>query len=236
VSNSVVLSLDNVGIRYRKRVSLLRSSWRWAIRQLSFEVHAGETLGIIGHNGAGKSTLMKVLTGILAPDEGEVIRNCETASLLTINLGFMPHLSGRDNAILSGMLLGLSQAEVRSKLPAIIEFSELEKFIDEPFRTYSAGMKARLGFGIAFASDPDVILIDEVLGVGDRDFRRKSTAAMREKIHSDKTVVLVSHSEAMIRDTCDRLIWIDQGGVAAEGDVETVLAAYAEALVKGQLA
>ncbi|NBS27067.1 MAG: ABC transporter ATP-binding protein [Gammaproteobacteria bacterium] len=176
MSNSVVLSLDNVGIRYRKRVSLLRSSWRWAIRQLSFEVHAGETLGIIGHNGAGKSTLMKVLTGILAPDEGEVIRNCETASLLTINLGFMPHLSGRDNAILSGMLLGLSQAEVRSKLPAIIEFSELEKFIDEPFRTYSAGMKARLGFGIAFASDPDVILIDEVLGVGDRDFRRKSTS------------------------------------------------------------
>ncbi len=226
MQDSVVLTLEDVGVKYRKRVSFFGGEWHWAIRNLSFEVYAGETLGIVGHNGAGKSTLLKVLAGILAPDEGHIVRNCETASLLTISLGFMPHLSGRDNAILSGMLLGLTQAEVREKLPEIIAFAELESFIDEPFRSYSSGMKARLGFGIAFSADPDVILIDEVLGVGDRQFKKKSTAAMKEKIHSDKTVVLVSHSEAMIRQTCDRLIWVDHGEVIAEGEVEDVLALY----------
>lgn len=226
MQDSVVLTLEDVGVKYRKRVSFFGGEWHWAIRNLSFEVYAGETLGIVGHNGAGKSTLLKVLAGILAPDGGHIVRNCETASLLTISLGFMPHLSGRDNAILSGMLLGLTQAEVREKLPEIIAFAELESFIDEPFRSYSSGMKARLGFGIAFSADPDVILIDEVLGVGDRQFKKKSTAAMKEKIHSDKTVVLVSHSETMIRQTCDRLIWVDHGEVIAEGEVEDVLALY----------
>ena len=235
MQDSVVLTLEDLGVKYRKRVSFFGGEWHWAIRNLSFEVYAGETLGIVGHNGAGKSTLLKVLAGILAPDGGHIVRNCETASLLTIGLGFMPHLSGRDNAILSGMLLGLTQAEVREKLPEIIAFAELESFIDEPFRSYSSGMKARLGFGIAFSADPDVILIDEVLGVGDRQFKKKSTAAMKEKIHSDKTVVLVSHSEAMIRQTCDRLIWVDHGEVIAEGEVEDVLALYTANSGKSQL-
>lgn len=227
MSDNIILELDNVGVRYRKRTSLLGSEWTWAIRNLSFNLKSGETLGVIGHNGAGKSTLLKVLTGILAPDEGSVSRYCDTASLLTINLGFMPHLSGRDNAILSGMLMGLSREQVFERLEDIFGFAELGEHIDEPFRTYSAGMKARLGFGIAFAADPDIILIDEVLGVGDRDFRIKSTEAMKAKINSNKTVVLVSHNETMVRETCDRVVWIEQGGSVAQGDVESVMDQYA---------
>ena len=227
MSDGVVLRLDNVGVRYKKRTSLFGSEWMWAIRNLSFDVRAGETLGVIGHNGAGKSTLLKVLTGILAPDEGTVTRYCDTASLLAINLGFMPHLSGRDNAILSGMLMGLSRSEVDQRLQEIIDFSELGDQIDEPFRTYSAGLKARLGFGIAFTADPDIILIDEVLGVGDKDFRIKSTNAMKEKINSSKTVVLVSHNETMIRQTCDRAVWIEGGEAIAQGQVDEVMDLYA---------
>ena len=227
MSDTVVLKLDRVGVFFKKHLTLFRQEKHWALRDITFEVKAGETLGVIGHNGAGKSTLLKVLTGILSPDEGSVTRNCDTASLLAINLGFVPHLSGRDNAILSGMLLGLSRSEVNSKLDEIIEFSELGSQIDDPFRTYSAGMKARLGFGVAFSADPDIILIDEVLGVGDRDFRIKSTNAMREKIQSDKTVVVVSHSEPLVRAICNRVVWIENGSVMAQGDVEEVLERYA---------
>lgn len=226
MSDSILLSLDRVGVFYRKRLSLFAAEKHWAIKDVSFDVKAGETLGVIGHNGAGKSTLLKLLTGILSPDEGTISRRCETASLLAINLGFVPHLSGRDNAILSGMLLGLSKKEVMARLDEMIAFSELEEQIDDPFRTYSAGMKARLGFGVAFSADPDIILIDEVLGVGDRDFRIKSTNAMKEKIQSDKTVVVVSHSEPLVQEICDRLVWIEDGRVIAKGDVDGVLERY----------
>jgi len=224
---SVALKLDDIGVFYRRRASLFNREKHWAIRHVSFEVRSGETLGVIGRNGAGKSTLLKILAGILAPDEGTVIREVATASLLTINLGFLPNLSGVDNAILSGMLMGLSKSMIREKLPQIIEFSELGDAINDPFKTYSAGMKARLGFGVAFAADPDIILIDEVLGVGDREFRLKSTRAMKEKITSDKTVVVVSHNEPLSRETCDRLVWIEDWMVVATGDVDPILADYA---------
>ncbi len=226
MSDSILLNLEDVGVYYRKRISLFSEERHWAIRDVTFNVRAGETLGVIGHNGAGKSTLLKLLTGIISPDEGTISRYCETASLLAINLGFVPHLSGRDNAILSGMLLGLSKEEVMARLDDMIEFSELGDQIDDPFRTYSAGMKARLGFGVAFSADPDIILVDEVLGVGDRDFRVKSTNAMKEKIQSDKTVVVVSHSEPLVREICDRLVWIENGHIMAKGDVNEVLDQY----------
>lgn len=224
---SVALTLEDVGVFYRRRTSLFNREKHWALRHISFEVRSGETLGVIGRNGAGKSTLLKILAGILAPDEGTVKREVATASLLTINLGFLPHLSGIDNAILSGMLMGLSKSMIREKLPQVIEFSELGDAINEPYRTYSAGMKARLGFGVAFTADPDIILVDEVLGVGDRDFRPKSTRAMKEKITSNKTVVIVSHNEPLIRETCDRLVWVENGAVVATGDVDPILADYA---------
>jgi lipopolysaccharide transport system ATP-binding protein len=175
---------------------------------------------------AGKSTLLRVLADLLAPDEGQVTRNVKTASLLTLNLGFMPHLSGRDNAIVSGMLMGLSRKEAIANLEEVISFSELGDAIDDPFRTYSSGMRARLGFGIALTSDPDIILVDEVLGVGDMEFRQKSTRKMKEKMQSDKTVVLVSHSESLVREICDRVVWIENGSVIASGEVEGVLTEY----------
>ena len=223
---TVVLSLDEVGVYYHRRNSLWNREKQWALRDVSFDVNNGETLGVIGNNGAGKSTLLRVLAGLLDPDEGSIRRTIRTASLLTINLGFLPELNGRDNAILSGMLMGLSRGQVLEKLDRMIEFSELGDAIDDPFRTYSAGMRARLGFGVALTVDPDVILVDEVLGVGDQRFRDKSTRAMKEKINSDKTVILVSHSQEMIRELCDRLIWIDRGTVAANGGVDEVLGLY----------
>ncbi len=231
---SVVLSLDQVGVFYRRRVSLFNREKVWAIRDISFAVNKGETLGVIGRNGAGKSTLLRVLAGVLDPDEGQVARHVSTASLLTLNLGFLPHLSGRDNAVLSGMLMGLSRQQINSKLDEIIAFAELGPAIDDPFRNYSSGMKARLSFGVAITADPDIILVDEILGVGDQGFRQKSTAAMKEKINSDKTVIVVSHSEALIREVCDRLVWIHQGAVAATGDVDDVLAQY-QKLVPGKV-
>lgn len=226
--HTVVLQLDNIGVYFNKRISLFNREKNWALKHVSFDVRSGETLGVIGHNGAGKSTLLRVLAGIMAPDEGNIVRHCDSASLLSIQIGFLPHLSGRDNAILSGMLLGCSKKEIVSKMDQIIDFSELGNRIDDPFRTYSAGMKARLGFGVAFTSDPDILLIDEVLGVGDRDFRTKSTNAMKEKIESDKTVVLVSHSEPLVRSICDRVIWIENGETMAQGPVDTVLEKYVE--------
>ncbi|MBT5700179.1 MAG: ABC transporter ATP-binding protein, partial [Gammaproteobacteria bacterium] len=144
----------------------------------------------------------------------------------TLNLGFLPHLSGRDNAIVSGMLLGLSRREAIENLGQVAEFSELGSAIDDPIRTYSAGMRARLSFGVALTSDPDVILVDEALGVGDKEFRQKSTKAMKAKMKSNKTVVLVSHSEALVREMCNSLVWIENGTVVALGDVDSVLNEY----------
>ncbi len=223
---SVALSLNQVGVFYNRKVSLFNREKSWAIRDISFEVNTGETLGIIGRNGAGISTLLRVLADLLEPDEGQITRNVKTASLLTLNLGFMPHLSGRDNAIVSGMLMGLSRKEAIANLEDVISFSELGDAIDDPFRTYSSGMRARLGFGIALTSDPDIILVDEVLGVGDKEFRQKSTREMKEKMQSDKTVVLVSHSESLVREICDRVVWIENGAVIASGEVEDVLTEY----------
>ena len=224
--SGLALEMKEVGVRYKKRTSLFGSEWHWAIRDISFDLRGGETLGVVGRNGAGKSTLLKVLAGIMAPDVGEVHRFCEGASLLTINLGFMPHLSGRDNAKLSGMLMGIRKSEISASLDEIIEFAGLGEFIDEPLRTYSSGMKARLGFGVALTADPDIILVDEVLGVGDKAFRKKSTLAMQEKIKSNKTVVLVSHNESMVRETCDRVLWIERGKVLRQGPVHEVMDQY----------
>ena len=224
--NELALEMKEVGVRYKKRTSVFGSDWHWAISDICFDLRGGETLGVVGRNGAGKSTLLKVLAGILAPDVGEVHRFCEGASLLTINLGFMPHLSGRDNAKLSGMLMGIGKSEISECLDEIIEFAGLGDFIDEPLRTYSSGMKARLGFGVALTADPDIILVDEVLGVGDKAFKKKSTLAMQEKISSNKTVVLVSHNETMVREICDRVLWIEEGQVLAQGPVDEVMDQY----------
>ena len=185
-----ILSLRHVGLYYSRRLRFLRRSRFWALQDISFDLHAGETLGVIGKNGVGKSTLLRVLAGILAPNTGKikVHRPGLRISLISLQAGFVPYLSGRENAILSGMLLGATKKEIFSRMDDILAFSELNGFFDEPVNTYSTGMRARLGFSVAYHVEPDVILLDEVMGVGDEAFRKKSTEAMKNRIQSDKTV------------------------------------------------
>ncbi len=225
-----MLELRSVGLFYSRKRRLTRPGAAdfWALRDVSLELRRGETLGVIGRNGSGKTSLLKVLAGILRPDRGELTRRCGPATLLSLQVGFLPDLSGRQNVTLSGLLLGMRREEIERRMSAITEFAELEEFIDEPIRTYSAGMRARLGFATAFQIDPDVLLIDEVLGVGDAEFLRKSRAALKAKVQSDRTVVIVSHSPQMITDLCDRAVWLDGGVSRMEGDVGDVLSAYRE--------
>lgn len=226
MTGSLALTLRNVGAFYWRQAGYFRKERFWALRDVSFDLRHGESLGVIGRNGAGKSTLLQLLAGILRPDQGTLINHGVRATLLSLQIGFVPYLSGRQNAILSGMLLGLSKQEVEQKMAEIRAFSELGDFFDQPINAYSSGMKARLGFSVAFQLDPDVLLIDEVLGVGDAEFKAKSSQVMREKIRSDKTIVLVSHSPGTIRQLCDRAVWIDNGVTRAEGDTAEVLDRY----------
>ncbi len=223
---SNLIELQGAGVWYKKRVSLFRKEKFWGLRNVSIHVKRGETLGVIGGNGAGKSTLLKLLSGILDPDEGKVFRKVRNTSLLTLGLGFLPNLSGKDNAVLSGILLGKTKEEMRNLLGDIIDFSEIGDAIDDPVRTYSSGMRARLSFATALKADPEMILVDELLGVGDLQFRKKSTQAMKEQISSEKTVVIVSHNEELLKEVCDRLIWIDAGTIKAQGSVEEVRKQY----------
>ncbi|OUD13169.1 ABC transporter ATP-binding protein [Thioflexithrix psekupsensis] len=220
-----VVSLKNVGVFYKKNRGIFGEPF-WALRDVSFELYQGETLGIIGRNGVGKSTLLRLIAGIIKPDCGEITNYGYQVSLLSLQLGFIPYLTGRENAVLSGMLLGLRRKEVIEKLPAIIEFSELGAFIEQPISTYSSGMVARLGFSVAFMVDPDVLLIDEVLGVGDAEFSAKSTRVMQEKIKSNKTIIFVSHNAVLVNQLCDRVVWIEEGVSRCEGETAKVLAEY----------
>ncbi len=225
-----LITLDHVGVYYRRRNGLFGGDKFWALKDVSLELYPGETLGIVGHNGAGKSTLMKVLAGIIKADRGIIHNQGYRASLLALQLGFIHYLSGRENAILSGILIGLSKKEVEAKLDDIIAFAELEEFIDQPIITYSSGMIARLGFSVALYADPDIILIDEVLGVGDAAFNKKSTTMMREKIKNNKTVVFVSHNADIVADICDRVVWVEHGKSKMAGDTDVVLKAYHDSL------
>jgi lipopolysaccharide transport system ATP-binding protein len=223
-----VISVRHVGVTYSSK-GLFRSTRYDALKDVSFDLYKGESLAVLGRNGAGKSTLLQLLAGVLHPDRGELINRGVQAQLLTLQVGFDPKLTGRDNAILSGILLGSRRKAVEAQLDQIFEFAELEKFIDAPLSTYSTGMKARLGFAVSAYLEPDVLLVDEVLAVGDATFQLKSKKIMEDKIASDKTVVLVSHSVEMIRKYCNRAVWIDNGVSRMEGSVNEVTEAYSEA-------
>ena len=225
-----LLELKNVGFCYSRRSGLFKKDIFWALKDVSFDVYRGETLGVLGRNGAGKSTLLRILAGIFVPDRGTVKSNGCRASLLSLQVGFVPHLTGRENAILSGMLLGVRRKAIEEKITAIQEFADLGDFFDQPVRNYSSGMRARLGFAVTFQADPDIVLVDEVMGVGDAEFRIKSTAAMKEKIKSDKTVIMVSHTPQTLLELCDRIVWIEGGKTVLEGEPQRVLDEYRRAV------
>lgn len=212
------IELKNVAVHYNESKSLFKKETYQALKDISFDVYKGETLGIIGRNGAGKSTLLRLLAGIIKPDKGEVIHNCKSVSLMALAAGFDPNLNGRQNAVISGMLIGHSKKEMLSKLEEIKDFSELGGFFEKPVKTYSSGMRARLGFATAMSTYPDVLLIDEVLAVGDSNFKAKAESAIKQKIGSDITVIIVSHSEAQLKALCNRLVWIEGGVVIQESD------------------
>jgi len=224
----LAISIRNVGVAYRRRRGFLRHDKFWALKNISFDLYHGETLGVIGRNGVGKSTLLRLIAGIISPDKGEIINHGVSASLLTLQVGFSQLLTGRENAVLSGLMLGLTKDKILEKIDDISLYADLGEFFDMPVNHYSHGMRARLGFSVAIYAEPDVILLDEVLGVGDIDFRVKSKRTMKEKINSDKTVVLVSHDATTLRDTCDRVIWIENGEVREEGEVTNVLHKYGQ--------
>ncbi len=232
-----MMSLENVAVAYRVRAGFMRRRKAWALKDVSFTVYEGETLGIIGKNGAGKSTLLQLLSGIITPDRGRIItskRECR-AMLLSLQAGFVGPLTGRENIILSGLFHGIHPHKMKNMLDMVIDFSGVRSSIDQPVNTYSTGMRARLGFAVAIHSDPDIILVDEVLGVGDLEFREKSTAAMREKILSDKTVIIVSHNQATLIELCDRVILIEDGVSRADGIPREVLALYSQKNTQGPL-
>ncbi|HKA89882.1 MAG TPA: ABC transporter ATP-binding protein [Haliangiales bacterium] len=200
----------------------------WALRDVSFSVDKGEAFGIIGHNGAGKSTLLKHLCGILVPTRGELAVKGRLSALIEVGAGFHPDLTGRENIYLNGTILGMSRAEIRAKFDAIVAFSELEDFLDTPVKRYSSGMYARLGFAVAAHVEPDVLIVDEVLSVGDFLFQRKSVDKMRQVLRGGTTVVFVSHNLRAVAELCPRAMLLDHGRVAAMGDTGAVIKRYME--------
>ena len=189
----------------------------------------GEIVGLVGRNGSGKSTLLRVLAGIFEPDKGFVDLHGHTVSLLALGVGFQTQLSGRENIYLSGLLLGFTKQDIDAQIDEIIAFSELEKFIEKPVRTYSSGMQSKLGFAITAILKTDIILVDEVLSVGDSHFKKKSFAKMQELIsEKTRTVVIVSHNASTIRNTCEKVVWLHDGDIKMIGDTATVVDLYEE--------
>lgn len=204
-----------------------------AVSNVSFSLEKGKILGIVGKNGSGKSTLLKSIAGIFKPDSGEIDLHGNSVSLLAIGVGFVNELSGRENIFLSGMLLGFSEEEINERVDEIIEFSELGKFIDYPVRTYSSGMHSKLAFAISSTLETDIILIDEVLSVGDSRFKKKSYQRMKELIsNKDKTVLIVSHDSKTLLEVCDSVLWIDEGKVRMSGEPEETINQYEEYMEK----
>jgi lipopolysaccharide transport system ATP-binding protein len=198
----------------------------WALRHVSFELEPGAVLGIVGRNGAGKSTLLKILTRITVPTEGHADVWGRVASLLEVGTGFHPELTGRDNVYLNGAILGMSRAEVRRKFDAIVGFAGVERFVDTPVKRYSSGMYMRLAFSVAAHLEPDVLLVDEVLAVGDADFQKRSVDKMREVTSEGRTVLFVSHNLASVKALCSRALLLRDGRIVADGPVDDVVATY----------
>jgi ABC-type polysaccharide/polyol phosphate transport system ATPase subunit len=235
------LRLDRVSKRYRIRHEQEASvetgwaaklqRWRqkrsefWAVRDVSFEVPTGQSLGIIGHNGAGKSTVLKLLAGVTAPTEGELTIRGRMAALLEVGSGFHPELTGRENVFLSGSILGMRRQEIRSKFDSIVDFADVEEFIDTPIKRYSSGMVVRLGFSVAAHLEPDILLLDEVLAVGDSAFQKKCIERVLS-LKNRSTIIFISHDLHAVQQLCDRVLVMSGGQVVEDASAETAIAVY----------
>ncbi|MBQ8338399.1 MAG: ABC transporter ATP-binding protein [Oscillospiraceae bacterium] len=237
---SKAISVKNLWVVYRslKSVSSKRALFTFgknkldvfeAVKDVSFDIEEGQVVGLIGRNGSGKSTLLRAIAGIFSADKGDINLYGKTVSLLSIGVGFKTNLSGRENIFLSGLLMGFKKSEIQEKLDSIIEFSELGAFIDKPVKTYSSGMYSKLAFSITAIMETDIMLIDEVLSVGDEKFKKKSYEKIKELI-SDKTrtVIIVSHSMDTLQKLCDHIIWLNNGVMMRQGETKEVLAEYRE--------
>ena len=234
-----LVELDDVGIWFRlhaRKTSLRRAvlgrlhgGWRgrsqnllWALRNINLKLYEGQAVGIVGHNGAGKSTLCLTLAQILTPDEGQATIRGKVSTLLTLGAGFNRDLSGRANILLYAAFLGIPRDVIEAKLPEIIAYSELGDFIDEPIRAYSRGMRARLGFAVATELEPEILILDEVLAVGDRQFRAKSRKRMEEMMGQSRLIVIVSHSSPLLRQICSHALWLHKGQLRQFGEADEV--------------
>jgi len=236
------ISLSNVALDYprvRKGVGFLREiitgrfnkqpskkKWFRALDGINLDVNKGEVVGIIGPNGSGKSTLLRVIAGIYAPDEGSIEVEGRITLLAGVGTGFNQNLTGRENISLTASIFGFNKKDILEMEEDIIEFSGIREFIDDPIRTYSAGMRARLGFAIISNLDPDILLLDEVMSVGDHEFRKKSRARIEELVNGKATVVIVSHSKSILKSLCDKVYFIQEGKITSSGDLEEAFELY----------
>lgn len=221
-----ILSLKEYIIALLKK--RLRYEEFWVFQDINFDVKKGEVVGIIGRNGAGKSTLLKIIAGVLKPTEGAVITNGNIVPMLELGSGFDNELSGKENIFLNGAILGYSEEFLNEKYDEIVEFSELGKFIDTPIRNYSSGMMMRLAFSIATVVQPEILIVDEILAVGDEGFQRKSKERMLELMGGGTTVLFVSHSIDQIQEMCNRVVWMDSGAIKMVGEANEICDAYRE--------
>ena len=235
----VAIEVKDVCINYRilNSVSVQKSFFRKKVREevfeavkhVSFEVEEGGILGIIGKNGSGKSTLLRSIAGVFSPNSGSINLHEHSVSLMALGVGFKDNLTGRENIVLSGMLLGFTEKEIEAKVQGIIDFAEIGEFIDRPVRTYSSGMHSKLAFAITAMLETDIMLVDEVLSVGDERFKKKSLAKMKELINDkNRTVVIVSHSIPTLKELCDRVLWIHDGEMKEIGEPAAVLKHYTD--------
>jgi lipopolysaccharide transport system ATP-binding protein len=243
------IRLDHVSKRFslqrerpRSFLELVASGWKrrprelvWALKDASFSVQPGETVGVIGDNGAGKSTLLKLITRVIAPSSGQIHVRGRVAALLELGAGFHPDLTGRENVFLNGSVLGIRRQEMQRKFDDVVAFSELDQFIDVPVKHYSSGMYMRLAFSVAIHVDPEIMLVDEVLAVGDQSFQAKCLQRIRELQHQGVTILFVSHELGTVSSLCSHVVWLEDGQVQLDGSVDQVLDAYRESVaVHGQ--
>ena len=237
VSVSYKLSSDNIMSLKEDAISLVKGKISadlfWALKDVSFQVEKGDVVGIVGRNGAGKSTLLKIVSGIQKPAEGGVKLGGRVVPMLELGAGFDFELTGRENVYLNGAVLGYTKEFLDERYDEIVQFAELEQFMSTPVRNYSSGMIARLAFSIASMIDPEILIVDEVLSVGDENFQKKSRRRMTELMTGGSTVLFVSHSTAQIREICNKAAWMDHGHLVQFGEVNAVCDAYSHSLMRG---